>query len=101
MKKLLLVFLVAVVLAPACHKSEELAATTSNAIIIGMDSRKCACCWGWIIEIDNTTYKFDKIPAGSSIDLNNLVYPVPVTVTWRNPQGLCGYPLIEIVSITQ
>lgn len=76
-------------------------AITSTGLITGMDQRKCQCCWGWIVQIGNDTYKFDKIPSGSTIDLNNLAYPVTVNLTWRSSQQACAGRLIEVISISQ
>lgn len=105
MKQLLPIVIALMMIFPACHKSDRgtdpADVKHSNGIITGRDLRKCACCWGWIIEIDNATYKFEKVPAGSPIDLNNLVYPAAVNISWRNPRGNCGYPMIEVVSISQ
>ena len=102
MKKLLLLILTSVVFFIACNKSnsgEEF--FDSNGVITGRDLTKCACCWGWIIEINNTRYKFEKIPASSGIDLENIPYPLPVRIQWRDVQGSCSGRLIEVISISR
>jgi hypothetical protein len=62
----------------------------STAVITGRDLTKCACCWGWIIEINNAVYKFDRIPASSPLNLDALTYPTTVQIQWRNSQGSCS-----------
>jgi hypothetical protein len=101
MKKILFTAITITILFSACQKNHSANEKSSNGIITGMDPRKCACCWGWIIEIDNTVYKFEKIPARSTIDLNNLSYPANVIITWRDSQGSCSGRLIEVLSISQ
>ena len=106
MRKILLTAITTVILFSACEKrdsscgSHDSVNKESNAVITGRDLTKCACCWGWIIEIDNVTYKFDKAPAGSSVNLETLTYPASVNVTWHTLPGNCGQR-IEIVSLTQ
>jgi hypothetical protein len=85
----------------SCRKDENENSKNSTGIITGMDQRKCACCWGWIVEIDNNQYKFEKIPAGSSLDLSNLSYPTTVNISWRESQGNCSGRIIEVLSISQ
>ncbi|MEI9806741.1 MAG: hypothetical protein WDO16_02030 [Bacteroidota bacterium] len=103
MKKIILAAVIVMLLLSACEKKTGTAENIkkSGAVIIGRDLTKCACCWGWIISINNTSYKFDKVPAGSAIDPDNLVYPAAVNVTWRDLPGNCSGKLIEIVSISQ
>ena len=107
MRKILLTAITALILFSACQKSDSSCHNNdsgnikvSGAVITGRDLTKCACCWGWIIEIDNVTYKFDKAPAGSTIDLENLSYPASVNVRWHRLTGSCSNR-IEILAISQ
>jgi len=50
----------------------------SNGIITGVDTKMCACCGGWYIQIDNVTYEFETLPADSNIDLQNATFPITV-----------------------
>lgn len=109
MKKIFLLILVCTIIVTSCTKNTGHQATTniitdaavhSEGIITGMDGRKCACCWGWLIDIDGRQYKFDKIPDASSLDLNNISYPEKVNIEWRDLQGDCSGQLIEVLSIS-
>lgn len=109
MKKILLFILACTIIATACTKNTGQQASTdiatnaavnSEGTITGMDGRKCACCWGWLIEIDGKQYKFDKIPDASSFDLNSISYPEKVNIEWRDAQGDCSGQLIEVLSIS-
>lgn len=82
-------------------KNEKNKITASTAVITGRDLTKCACCWGWIIEINNAVYKFDRIPANSPLDLDNITYPTTVNIQWRNSQGSCSGRLIDVISISR
>jgi hypothetical protein len=107
MKKILLIAITAIILFPACqkgdsncHNSDPGNIKSSNAVITGMDLTKCSCCWGWVIEIDNVIYKFDKAPAGSTVNLETLSYPATVNVSWRRAPGNCS-ARIELLALSQ
>lgn len=107
MKKILLTAIITVFLFSACekkgsdcHNNDSGNIKTSTATVIGRDLNKCSCCWGWIIEINNVTYKFDGAPSGSTVNLENLSYPAAVNVTWHALPGTCGNR-IEVLSISQ
>lgn len=62
-----------------------------NAVIIGVDSRECACCGGYFLSIDNNkpiagqyflTYDF---PAG----YKPASYPVKVYIEWEKDPNAC------------
>ena len=109
MKKIFIAILACILFVTACKKntaqqsgadSVNNALVSSEGTITGMDSRKCACCWGWLIEIDGKEYKFDKIPEASSFDLNSISYPANVKIEWKDAQGNCSGQLIEVLSIS-
>ncbi|CAN5591250.1 hypothetical protein BH10BAC2_BH10BAC2_20910 [soil metagenome] len=108
MKKITFLILACTIIVTACTKNTGHQATTNIAInavnsegtITGMDGRKCACCWGWLIEIDGKQYKFDKIPESSSFNLNNISYPANVNIKWKDAEGDCSGKLIEVLSIS-
>lgn len=100
MKKLVF-FIIIANLFWGCQKNDGKEISDSIGVITGMDSRKCACCWGWIIEINKAVYKFDRIPANSSFDLNTITYPTTVKIEWRNSQGSCTGRLIDVISISR
>lgn len=71
----------------------------STGMITGPDLALCACCGGYFIEIDNTAYRFDDLPASSNIDLSNTVFPISVNLDWQNERNCGGFQYIEIVRI--
>lgn len=92
----------------ACNKNanEKSAVSASDnssvkttGTITGMNPDKCACCWGWLVDIGGKQYKFDKIPEGSSLNVNNITYPLNVKIEWKDAGGDCSGKLIEVLSI--
>ncbi len=60
----------------------------SRGIITGPDLRMCACCGGWMIQIDSGTYVFDSLPVGSAIILEKESFPLAVWLDWHlKPNG--------------
>jgi hypothetical protein len=109
MKKLFTAMLACTLFIMACKKNTDQQATVnaadntainSTGTITGMNQLKCACCWGWLVEIDGKEYKFDRIPETSSFDLNSITYPAKVKIEWRDAQGNCSGRLIEVLSIS-
>jgi hypothetical protein len=83
-----------------CHK--ENGTYRSEGTILGPDIRMCACCGGWYIRIDTTTYEFDSLPAGSGIDLEKETFPLKVRVDWTYlERAACPYRRIEIQKINK
>jgi hypothetical protein len=82
-----------------CHK-EHYTDYTSSGIITGPDIRACACCGGWFIQIDSTTYEFDTLPDSSDINLEKETFPVYVKLDWQFPgTGYCPANKIIILRI--
>ena len=74
----------------------------STGIITGVDLKMCACCGGYYIQIDNVTYEFDTLPAGSNIDLQNATYPIPVKLDWQlSTKTACPNVRIDILKIVK
>ncbi len=61
----------------------------SEGLITGQDFRKCMCCSGWFITIDNSHYRFLTIPEGSSLNLDNAKFPVKVLLDWKKVEDPC------------
>jgi hypothetical protein len=99
MKKLLFLLILAIFIL-GCNKSKNELDSYSTGVITGRDLTKCYCCWGWIIDINNTRYKFDKIPSGSSFDLTAITYPATVKIKWRNSQTRNCSEFIDVLDIT-
>jgi len=85
MKKLIYLALF-VVFMTGCRKDHGY---QDSGNIIGADYRKCMCCGGWFIEIDKDTLRFQQLPEGSTINLNDATYPVEVYLDWHYPDPQC------------
>lgn len=70
-----------------------------SATILGADYRKCGCCGGWFIEIEQDTFRFFEAPNNSNVDLNSTSYPLKVDVKWRELEDACMSDLIEVTSL--
>jgi hypothetical protein len=55
----------------------------SRGTITGPDARMCACCGGWYIKIDTTTYEFETLPSNSKIELQSETFPLKVKLDWK------------------
>ena len=62
----------------------------SNGKITGPDYRMCACCGGYYIVIDTTTYEFDSLPNDANFSLKNATYPIYVKLDWKQDPSACG-----------
>jgi len=71
------------------NSGEEL---ESTAEIKGLDLTLCACCGGWIIDIDGEEpdKRFISLPAESDIDLNMDDLPISVKLNWVESDDYCG-----------
>jgi hypothetical protein len=75
----------------------------SNGLVTGPDYRYCACCGGYFIEIDKTTYRFfnEELPEGSiNFDLIDANFPIKVRVRWELKKDGCLGDEISIIEIT-
>jgi hypothetical protein len=82
----------------ACEKEEKY---QSSGIITGPDIRACICCGGYFIEIDNSTYNFDTLPASSAINLETETFPITVNLDWSFDRNCGGIQYIEIIKIVK
>jgi hypothetical protein len=60
-----------------------------SGTIIGFDYRKCMCCSGWFIKIDEDTLRFQKVPEDCTINFDSISYPYEVYLDWHRPDTLC------------
>ena len=65
MKYLILFSLVLNIFISSCRKDKV--SNKINAEIIGFNSDKCMCCWGWTIKIGNDTIKSDNVSIGELV----------------------------------
>lgn len=86
LKKLFLPFCMILSLI-ACRKMEN--GDFDLATLTGQDLRLCACCGGWFIKIDTTTWRFDTAPAKSEVDLNTVTYPLDILLKWHKKEPAC------------
>ena len=96
-EKLILIVLLASIIV-SCKKEETY---QSNGIITGPDMRECICCGGYFIEIDDSTYNFDILPASSSINLETDTFPINVSLDWAFDRDCGGIEYIEIIKIAK
>ena len=94
-KKALLVILTLVAIIISCDKEENY---QSTGVITGPDVRDCICCGGFFIEIDDSTYNFESLPASSGIDLIEDTFPINVNLDWTFDRE-CGD--IEYIDISK
>lgn len=79
----------------SCEKEESY---QSTALITGPDLGQCICCGGYFIEVEDSTYNFDTIPASSGIDLSDVTFPIAVELDWEYDKK-CGN--IQYINITR
>ena len=88
MKKIITASLLLLVLSSiSCSLGEE--GSMSNGTITGYDTRECACCGGFFIDIDNITYRFYDVPPNSELNLENPTFPIYVKLAWTKDVNAC------------
>lgn len=100
MKKI--AFLFALVTLLACSNDDDNTIKTykSNGEIKGIDLTECACCGGYIIVIENKTYRFqEEFPNKENLDLENL--PIWVALDWELKKDDACENHITITAIKQ
>jgi hypothetical protein len=97
-KEILLVIFVLFGTFVSCEKEDNY---QSMGIIIGSDVRDCICCGGYLIEIEDSTYNFDVLPASSDIDLIETSFPVNVKLDWTYDRECGDIQYIEITKIVK
>ncbi|MCT4637800.1 MAG: hypothetical protein N4A72_08830 [Bacteroidales bacterium] len=104
--KLIVVFNLLIISLIGCSKSDS---ESNNVLkegqIIGYSSDKCACCQGWIIQIESITIKVLNLPEESRI--NELVktkgYPIPIKLKYGEESGDCSnqYKRVTMVEVLE
>lgn len=85
MNKLIIGACVLFILSTSCVKDSIF----DSGTILGSDQRDCACCGGWLVEIDSDTYRFNVLPEGSNINLEEATFPLEVLLNWSKDQNGC------------
>lgn len=97
-KGILLVILILIGIIVSCEKEGSY---QSNGVITGPDIRDCICCGGYFIEIGDSTYNFDTLPASSEIDLETETFPINVNLDWSFDRDCGGIEYIDISKIAK
>lgn len=84
--KHVLILILLLILLTGCRKDRGF---DNSGTIIGFDYRKCMCCGGWFISIEQDTLRFDQLPEGCSIDLNDPEFPIEVYLDWQPKDPRC------------
>lgn len=65
--------------------------SVSQGTVIGLDTRFCACCGGYLIIIDQFTYRFfdSDLPTGNTT-LQGATFPLDVDLRFSNESDLCN-----------
>jgi len=71
----------------------------SDGTITGYDTRECACCGGFFIDIDNVTYRFYDVPPNSELNLMNPTFPIYVKLDWAKDANACLGDEVIVVRI--
>jgi hypothetical protein len=86
MKRIILVIVLISISFVFCKKEQP---TEFKGIITGADLRMCACCGGYIINIQNAVYRFGSLPENSGIDLSINSFPIYVIVSYHQKPDQC------------
>ena len=75
----LAIVLIIILSLTGCEKKDELVNKTTDAQVIGFDTEKCFCCWGWVIKVGADTIKAEQIP---TLNLSeSTVFPINARIT--------------------
>ena len=97
MKRLLFVGMILLMCISSC--TEDTNEFMSDGTITGIDFRECFCCGGYFIEINDSTYRFYKLPSGSDVPLENPVFPIYVKLDWAKADTVCLGDEIKVLNI--
>lgn len=82
---------------------DDSASSVITGQIVGKDVAACACCGGYLVFINNFTYRFFEadLPAGTTL-LNGATFPIDVEIEFENQSDLCnGIDRISISRIVE
>ncbi|MEO1260039.1 MAG: hypothetical protein AAFZ15_14695 [Bacteroidota bacterium] len=89
---LFVLFVVGGILLTACKDDEpavKKSDCTTEASLIGMDARRCACCGGWFIQIESETYRALTLPEEFTNTLALYSLPMDIYVDWSPETTPC------------
>jgi len=97
MKKIIFAGVFIILIISSCSTDEN--EFMSNGTISGIDFRKCSCCGGYFIDINDSTYRFYTLPTGSEVTLENPVFPIYVKLDWAKADTVCLGDEIKVLNI--
>jgi hypothetical protein len=98
MKKIVIPVLLLSMMLWSCEKEHR---SLQRGTITGPDLRECVCCGGWYILIGDITYRFYRVPGGSSLDLAHESCPMTVEIEWKKDPDACTGDEIIILYINK
>ncbi len=93
MKKPFIVISIICLILTSCLKDNDFG---QRGTITGPDYSLCYCCGGYLININDSTYRFFQLPEQNNINLENASFPIGVILEWKkhpNPT-LCNEIII-------
>lgn len=103
-KILTLLFILGFIILSCDNDDDSQMQFESTAIISGLDMTLCACCGGWIINIngEDSGKRFSELPQNSSINLQNSTFPITVQLNWTESEEYCGNGItIESIELVE
>jgi hypothetical protein len=96
MKRKLLTTLLFVSLFVGCEKAKY----ENTGTITGADLRKCMCCGGYFVDINDTQYQFEKSELPDNFTFEDSQLPLVVELNWElKTDGCSGFNRISISKI--
>jgi len=86
MTKTLFGIVVLFILSTSCEKNNGF---QNEGIISGYDYRKCMCCGGYFVEVEDSTYRFYVMPDDFNFDWETDTFPLNVLLDWRLDSAQC------------
>lgn len=90
--KVLLLLVLGLILYVSCESDDKGEAEfESTAIISGFDLALCACCGGYIINIEGeeSENRFSELPQNSDINLESVTFPISINLNWTESEEYC------------
>ena len=74
----------------------------NRGAIIAYDVRRCDCCGGWYVVIEDSTYRFKEMPEDSDLELGpSTEYPINIELNWSRANETCMSDELIMVSDIQ
>ena len=86
MRTILISSMILVFIMTSCEKNQGF---MSQGIITKPDFRKCMCCGGFFIDIEDSVYRFDQWPDDFTFNWETDTFPIEVYLNWQIDSILC------------